>query len=228
MFSRVYDLQLNNRTSIYYRLFLKKPEWSGVVKGASHRHGKCDWKQMHAFERHRAMLKELDIEVEFPDLSWITSDRAFPELKKPYFLLVPGCAPTRPEKRWPGQKYGELGLHLTRLGYDVAVIGTAAERNAVDCIVNTCPAVHDLAGKTSLYDVAALARGAAGAVGNDTGPLHLIAMAGCSTTALFFSASNPDLCRPIGRAVTVARSDSPNDLSVDEVLKTLGHFVGIR
>ena len=36
-FSRVYDLQNNDRTSFYFKLFSPKPEWVGTVKGASHR-----------------------------------------------------------------------------------------------------------------------------------------------------------------------------------------------
>jgi ADP-heptose:LPS heptosyltransferase len=219
-FTRVYDLQMGDRTCLYYRLFLKKPEWSGVARGASHYYANKDWRKIHAFERHKTILGELGIKVERPDLSWMESDVSLFGLKKPYILLIPGSSATRPEKRWPALKYGALGLKLMRLDYDVAIIGTASERDVISRIVKACPGIHDLSGKTSLYDIATLARGAAGAIGNDTGPTHLVAMAGCPTTALFSGASNPEYSAPVGD-VTVIQSDPIDDISVDDVMK---HF----
>ena len=55
-------------------------------------------------------------------------------------------------------------------------------------------------------------------VGNDTGPLHLIAAAGAPTLALFSSASDPNLCGPRGHA-TVLQAANLNDLPVDMVLR---------
>ena len=66
--------------------------------------------------------------------------------------------------------------------------------------------------------------GAALAVGNDTGPLHLIAAAGAPTLALFSNASDPDLCAPRGR-VTVLRAESLDLLSVDDVERAASGLV---
>jgi ADP-heptose:LPS heptosyltransferase len=217
-FTRVYDLQLNDRTGFYYRLFLKKPEWSGVARGASHFYANPQWRQMHAFARHKAMMAELGIEARSPDLGWMASDVSLFQLKKPYVLLVPGSAPNWPEKRWPALRYGALGVKLMREGYDVAVLGTAAEQEVIDRVAKSCPGIKNLCGRTSLYDIATLARGAAGAVGNDTGPTHLIAMAGCPIVALFSGASEPALSAPVGD-VTIVQSDSLEDVSVDDVVK---------
>ena len=218
-FTRVYDLQLNDRTKVYYRLFLKKPEWSGVIRGASHFYANPQWRQMHAFERHKAMLAEIGMAVAVPDLSWMAADVTLLGLKKPYILLIPGSAPAHPEKRWPALKYGALALKLTREGNDVAVLGTAAEQDVIERIVKSCPAACDLSGRTSLYDIATLARGAAGAVGNDTGPTHLVAMSGCPTIALFSGVSHPDLSAPVGDSVTVIQSERIDGISLDDVMK---------
>ena len=218
-FTRVYDLQLNDRSAVYYRLMLKKPEWSGVIKGASHFYANPDWRQMHAFARHKTMLAELGMEVSIPDLSWMKSDVEFFGLKKPYVLLVPGSAPTWPEKRWPAIRYGALGFKLIKQGYDVAVLGTSAEAEVIERVLKSGPGIIDLSGKTSLYDIATLARGAAAAVGNDTGPTHLIAMSGCPTIALFSGASHPELSAPVGDAVTIIQSDDLNDISLDDIMK---------
>jgi ADP-heptose:LPS heptosyltransferase len=220
-FSRVYDLQLNGRTKLYYRLFRKKPEWSGVVAGASHFYANPAWRQMHAFARHKAMLAELGLEARMPDLSWMAADTALFGLKSPYVLLIPGSAPSRPDKRWPALKYGALALKLMREGYDVALLGTEAEHDVISRILKAAPGAKDLSGRTSLYDIAALARGAVGAVGNDTGPSHLIALCGCPLLALFSGASSPEFSAPVGPAVSVIQSENLEDVSVEDVMK---HF----
>jgi ADP-heptose:LPS heptosyltransferase len=218
-FGRVYDLQMNDRTKAYYSLFLKKPVWSGALKGGALSCDKPALMKLHAFERHKMVLAKAGIMVTIPDLSWMEVDVTLLGLKKPYVLLIPGSAPTWPEKRWPALKYGALGLKLIRLGYDVAVLGTASEQEVINRVVKSCPGIHDLSGKTSFYDIATLARGAAGAVGNDTGPTHLVAMSGCPTISLFSHASRPELSAPVGDAVTVIQSDRLDDVSVDDVMK---------
>ena len=74
---------------------------------------------------------------------------------------------------------------------------------------------------TSFIDIIALARDAAGAVGNDTGPMHLIVAAGCPSVVLFSDESDPALCAPRGpegaAPVTVLRRGSLEDLALGEV-----------
>jgi ADP-heptose:LPS heptosyltransferase len=65
--------------------------------------------------------------------------------------------------------------------------------------------------------IAALGARAAVAVGNDTGPLHLIAAAGAPTVALFSADSDPALCAPRGR-VAILRDAVLANLPVDPVL----------
>ena len=97
------------------------------------------------------------------------------------------------------------------------LIGTAAEGGVNAMIATFCDAARDLTGETGFADIVVLARGAAGAVGNDTGPMHLIATAGAPSLVLFSQASNPDLCAPRGAAVTVLRRPVLAELAVDEV-----------
>lgn len=219
-FARVYDLQMNDRTAIYYGLFNKKPQWSGVIRRASHFYSNPKWREMHGFERHRQVLKTAGIEVEKPDISWMQSDVSLLNVKKPYVLFVPGSAPSRSDKRWPAIRFGGLGLKLMNEGYQVAVLGTAAEKDAINRVMKSCPGAVDLSGKTSLYDIASLARDAAGAVGNDTGPMHLIALAGCPAVVLFGPSSKPEHSAPLG-PVQVIQAESLEDISVENVFKAL-------
>ncbi|MBI3440224.1 MAG: glycosyltransferase family 9 protein [Proteobacteria bacterium] len=222
-YARVYDLQLNDRTKVYYRLFMKKPEWSGVIAGSPLYYPNTNWRDMHAFKRHQEILQVAGIDMRIPDLSWMTADISLFKPKDPYVLLISGSAPSRLEKRWPATRYGALGLKLIKDGYQVAIIGTQAEAEVIERVVKSCPDIVDLCGRTSLYDIAALARGAAGAVGNDTGPTHLVSVIGCPTIALFCSAaSNPAYSSPVGQAVQAIQAEDLGDVSVGVVYKHLG------
>lgn len=221
--NRVYDLQLNDRTKTYHRMFMKKPEWSGVIGGDPLFYPNPDWRRMHAFARHREILKIAGIsDVRLPDISWMKPETDLFNIEKPYILFVPGSAPTHPKKRWPALRYGALGLKLMKEGYHVAVLGTKAEANVIARIVKACPGIIDLSGKTSLYDIVALGRKAAGAVGNDTGPIHLIALSGCPTVALFCTKeSDPALSSPVGPAVQTVQKKKLEDAPVAEIYKML-------
>lgn len=222
-FDRVYDLQMNDRTGIYYRLMRKKPIWSGTAGGAPGNYvlENPDWRQMHAFERHKAMLARHGIEVDLPDVRWMQTDVSFLAPSSPYVLLIPGCAPQHPYKRWPAAKFGALALKLQHQGFEVCLIGTAAEQEAIAKIKKIAPSCHDLSGRTSLYDIASLAAGAAAAVGNDTGPSHLAALAGCPLVALFSGVTDPRRSAPVGASVTVIQSEDIGDISTEDVMKAL-------
>ena len=225
-FDRVYDLQMNKRMGRYYQLFMRKPAWSGVIKGSPLFYDNPDWRNMHAADRHRAVLKLAGITVGKADLSWMDADVSLLGLKKPYVLLIPGSAPTRPDKRWPAIRYGALGLKLMRYGYNVGVLGTSAEQEVIDRVVKSGPGIVNLMGKTSFYDMATLARDATAAVGNDTGPTHLIALAGCKTVAIFGASSDPLQSAPVGD-VQVIHTDDMSAVGVDDVIKALSPALGL-
>jgi len=78
-----------------------------------------------------------------------------------------------------------------------------------------------IAGDTSFADIAEMSRHAAGAVGNDTGPMHIAAICGCPSVVLFSKASNPDITAPRGDDVTILQRDNLADLGVSEVAAAL-------
>lgn len=229
-FDRVYDLQTSDRSSFYYRLmsppFTKaSPQWSGIARGASHPHDNPRRDFMHTIERQKEQLALAGItDVPPPDLSWVQSDVSRFKLRSPYVILVPGSSPHRPDKRWPETGFVALAVGLLERGIQPVLIGSNAERHVIDGIHNRVPDARDLCGQTSYFDIIGLARGAAGAVGNDTGPMHLIAAAGCRTVVLFSAASDPSLCAPRGPLpdqVTVLRRSSLADLPAEEVLASV-------
>lgn len=221
-FDRVYDLQNNDRTNFYFKLFPSpKPEWSGTAKGASHRNTSPERTSGHAFDGHVQTLGLAGIHGIKPDpLAWMETDITSFPLQKPYVLLVPGCAPERPEKRWPAEKYGHLSIMLSQNGYQPVLIGTKSDKDATDIIAAACPDALNLTAQTSLNQIATLARSAAGAIGNDTGPMHLIGTTGCPSLVLFSSHSDPIRHAPKGENVKVLQEKELKDLKSEKVLNT--------
>ena len=221
---RVYDLQTSDRRAWYYRLFWPgpRPEWSGIAPGCSHPHANPARDTMHTVERQREQLAIAGIaEVPAPDLAWARADLAGFALPAAYTLLVPGGAAHRPAKRWPPARYVALAETLRDQGTPPVLIGGADEAALLDEIAAAVPGALNLAGRTDLLELAELARGATAAVGNDTGPMHLIAAAGCRAVVLYSHASDPALCAQRGPAVTILRRPDLADLSVDEVARAL-------
>ena len=224
-FGRVYDLQTSNRSSFYYRLFWPGPypEWSGIAKGCSHPHANPDRDHMHTVERQAEQLAVAGIsEVPPTDLSWAAAAVGHFRLPKRFALLAPGGAAHRPGKRWPAEKYGALARALNDRGLSPVLIGAKAEADVMAAVKAASPAALDLSGQTNLFDLAALGRRAAAAIGNDTGPMHLLAGVGCRSVVLYSSDSDPALCGQRGPAVAILRREPLAELAVSEVLGALG------
>jgi ADP-heptose:LPS heptosyltransferase len=220
-FGRVYDLQTSSRSSWYFRLFpvSARPEWSGIAPGCSFPDSDRDRDHMHDIDRLQGQLRQAGI-TDFPpaDLSWSHGDLARFALPRRIALLVPGSSAHRPMKRWPGAHYRRLAIALGQRGLAPVVVGT--ERDLGAAIASSTGAI-DLTGKTSFGDLADLGRVAEFAVGNDTGPMHLLAVAGCAALVLFSQDSDPARCAPRGRDVRVLRRADLADLTLSEVLAAL-------
>jgi ADP-heptose:LPS heptosyltransferase len=132
------------------------------------------------------------------------------------------CAsPASPKKRWPVEHFAALAALAARRGVTPVVLGGAQEQTLGAAIAQRCAAARDLTGKTSLGEIVALGRRALHAVGNDTGPMHLIVAAGAPATVLYSAESDPALTAPRGARVTVLRRADLAALAVEEVAATL-------
>lgn len=78
------------------------------------------------------------------------------------------------------------------------MIGGKGEAELGKAIRTASSRVRDLTGQTSFAEIVAIARQAGAAIGNDTGPMHLIAGAGCPSIVLFGSDLTPPCARPRG------------------------------
>lgn len=220
-FDRVYDLQTSERSSSYYRL-MGRVEWSGIARGARLRHDNPERDRMHTLDRQAEQLRLAGItQVPNPNVAWAARDIGHFALPDRLLLLAPGGSAHRPEKRWPVEGFAALAVLAARHRIAPVVLGGVSEQPLGAVIAERCTATRDLTARTSLGEVVALGRIACHAVGNDTGPMHLVAAAGCSATVIYSATSDPELTAPRAPGVTILRRPNLADLSVAEVAATL-------
>jgi len=236
-FDRVYDLQTSDRSSFYFRLLAPgpRPQWSGIARGCSHPHANPARDTMHTIERQAEQLLLAGIDsVVTPEKvlngkGFEPADAAFLAslgLAPPFALLVPGGAAHRPEKRWPEDHFTALAIQLLADGVQPVLLGGEGEQKTLAKIGKACPGAANLSGATSLLDLVRLARVAHVAIGNDTGPMHLIATAGCPSLVLFSASSDPALCGQRGARVKILRRDRLDDIKVADVVSATKTLVG--
>ena len=231
-YDRVYDLQTSSASGrIFHLLQPFAPEWSGNALGCSLPHRNRNRDRMHTLERQADQLKEAGIWPDAPvepgsapppDLSWIL--RKAPQERpvaggvkaRPYVMFIPGGSAHRLDKRWPVEKFGELGKLLYAKGFDIVVVGGPQESALARKIQTYVGKARDLTGRTDFASVALIGAKAALVVGNDTGPLHLAAATGAPTIVLFSDASNPVLSAPRGH-VAVLQGQKLSELAVSTV-----------
>ena len=108
------------------------------------------------------------------------------DASRPLLVFAPG-AEFGPAKRWPAAHFAELAnTVLARMpDMQIALLGSGKDRPVCDDIVALSPAVHNLAGSTSLDQAIALIAAARAVVSNDSGLMHIAAALDRAIVALF-------------------------------------------
>ncbi len=223
-YARVYDLQCNDRTNFYYSLLFPgvRPEWVGMARGCSHPWMRYRSDSASVPRRQLDMIASAGVpaagEVDF---SWLDAPLAGISLPERFILFAPGCAPHRPYKRWAAASYAELSRRLAARGFATVAVGTSVDSDIIDALCAAAPEVVNLSGKTSIPQLAAIARRARGVVGNDTGPIHITASVGAPTLVLMSGQTDPVRMIPRGPDVGFVREENLADLDVERVLAAL-------
>ncbi len=230
-YGRIYDLQNTQRTAmLFWMLQPGAPAWNGVAPGASLRVRDRRRLEKHVIERFAAQLALAGAPeasaLALPDVSWAAARGAAPErfgLTRPYLLIAAAAAPGREVKRWPGERFAALARQARARGLEPVLLGGRGEREGLERLAAEIPGARNLAGQTNLFDLAALGAGAAGIVGNDTGPVFLAAAAGAPAVVFYSSHSmHPDVCAPRGPGgVAALRREALGDISVSDALAAL-------
>jgi ADP-heptose:LPS heptosyltransferase len=99
-----------------------------------------------------------------------------------FVVLHPGTSV--PARAWPAARFAEAARLLTDRGHQVVVTGAPSERRLTAEVAGTS-AAHDLGGRTSLPELAAVLDRADVVVVGNTGPAHLAAAVGTPVVSLF-------------------------------------------
>ena len=125
-------------------------------------------------------------------------------LKRPIVAINPGAA-YGSSKRWHPERFAEVAEGVMQeLGGSVVLLGGPKEIGIADEILRsmdssliTPDSLLNLAGRTSLRELAALISECAVLVTNDSGPMHIGYAVGTPLVAIFGSTS-PELTGPVG------------------------------
>ena len=184
----------------------------------THPHANLDRDRQHTMDRQAEQLLMCGI---YPAslTPWLPAAGLLPSALagKHFAMLIPGSSPRHLAKRWPAAHYGELARRLHEAGHLPVLVGVQGEAGLGRTMRDLCPEAIDLIGQTDVAELAALARAATLTVGNDTGATHVAAAGGNPVFVLFSGASDPSLCAPRGRSVSVLTSPNLAELSVEAV-----------
>lgn len=107
-------------------------------------------------------------------------------LKPSYIVLSPGSVWRT--KRWSVTGYREVAEHFLRIGLEVVVVGSMAEREIADQVCNGLSVIN-LAGRTTLAELSSIVRESSLVVCNDSMCLHLASAHKIPTVAIFCATS---------------------------------------
>jgi ADP-heptose:LPS heptosyltransferase len=163
-----------------------------------------------------------------PRLSVTAHDRAearqLVDGSSPYAVLHSGAAD--PRRRWPPERFAEVGDWLARLGLAVVLTGSASESETVRALAAAMnrPAL-DLSGRTSTRALAGILARARVVITNDSGPMHLAVAVGAPTVGIYWVGNlinGGPLTRAFHRPVISWRTECPI-CGVDCVRDTCEH-----
>ncbi|MGQ9661929.1 MAG: lipopolysaccharide heptosyltransferase II [Kiritimatiellia bacterium] len=114
--------------------------------------------------------------------------------------MAPGAA-RGPSKRWPASHFAACGRLLADSeDFAILVFGTAPEAELCSFVATQIgPRAYNLAGKTTLRELAALLTACRAVVANDSGCMHLATAVGTPVVAVF-GITEPAKTGPLGRA----------------------------
>jgi heptosyltransferase I len=162
----------------------RKHAWQGAREGswlAYTHHIPVPTLDIHAVDRYLNVGPLLGLDAGPADFSFPISAEAnhridalldyYDAAGKKLAVLAPGTI--WETKQWRRAGFAEVARHFLQKDFAVVLAGAARERAACAEVAKLEPGVINLAGETTLSELAALIRRAAICVANDSGPMHL-------------------------------------------------------
>jgi heptosyltransferase-1 len=165
--------------------------------------------EAHAVRRYLNLAHYLGVPPALPRFrlnldAGVDTARLIPgEAGRPLIVLHPGARWA--SKLWPAASWARLAERLSDGGFQLAMTGSRAdEKLAAEITGKTRAPISNLAGRTSLAELAGVLRRAQLAVTTDTGVMHLAAALGTQVVALF-GPTSPWRTGPFGEGHQVVR-----------------------
>ena len=203
-FSHVYDLQTSRRTSNYLKHFFKKGSiTNGIGKYAKLKHLNSKRNFMHTIDRQKEQVELSNVKfLMMEDYDWLY-DKNIEVPNSKFALIVPGGSKSRPYKRIPKFVYEKIIEFLIKNKIKPILVGSVDDKKICSQLSLISKEILNLCTTTSIGQIFFLAKHSFLSVGNDTGPMHIIARANNKTIVFFTKFSNPQLCKPTGRDVEI-------------------------
>ncbi len=219
-FDRVYDFEFFTRFSALVSFMTRAPRTTGfnassTWRGSLHSDNITFNRYWHVARNFRALAGgETGEQVPVTQLAAYqvsSGDEAgLAELLKhrrvargPYVVLNPNAGRLSLERRWSRANFAELARKVhNETRANVILVGSKSEQEYTAELRNLTTdldpsRLFDLAGQMSIGELAALLKGAAAVVSNDSGPMHLSAALGAPTLGLF-GPETPLMYKPMG------------------------------
>ena len=195
----------------------KKHAWQGAREGsflAYTHHIPLPSLDVHPVERYLGVAPMLGLDDGAPDFSFPVAPEATTRIdalldyydigKARLIVVAPGT--NWETKQWRREDFAEMARHFRQKGFAVTLIGSDGERALCQEIARLAPGTVDLAGETTLSELAALIRRATICVTNDSGPMHL-AVALDRPVVSIFGPTDPVWAGPYRRDGAVLRTE---------------------
>ncbi len=198
----------------------KKHAWQGAREGswlAYTHHITLPTLDLHPVERYLGVAPLLGLDDAAPDFFFPIPTEAITRIDalldyydvgkaKQLIVMAPGT--NWDTKQWRRDGFAEVARHFLQKGFAVVLIGSHGEHALCEEVAKLAPGAIDLAGETTLSELAALIRRTTIAVTNDSGPLHL-AVALDRPVVSVFGPTDPVWAGPFRRTGAVLRADLP-------------------
>ena len=211
----IYDFQSSSRTRRYLDLFVPQ----NVTFIGAHPKSTIQLGDMTGINNRDRMVRTAALGGCQPceaRTDWFDAEASM--IQTPYAVLIPGCSPAKPAKRWPAEQFATLSSLLLAQGMTPYLAGTAIDREVGDLITSVQPLVVDKIGKTSLMGLASLLRHASLVIGNDTGPVFLAARLGAPTIMVMSRHTDPDMSAPVGAKAGWIKDDDIAKITPQDVM----------
>ena len=197
----------------------RKHAWQGAREGswlAYTDHIPVPTLDVHPVERYLSVGPMLGLDDGAPDFSFPIPPEASGRIdalldyygiaKAKIIAMAPGT--NWETKEWRRDAFAEVARHFLQKNYAVTLIGSDRERAVCEAVAQLAPGAVNLAGETTLPELAALMRRAMIAVTNDSGPMHLAVALGRAVASIF-GPTDPVWAGPYRRDGAVLRVDLP-------------------